>query len=66
MSNQQLFIQGMTKTKKSEVREIVKNMLLEKNISYDDWIAEQEFSYMLDNTETINQKFSNKPRGGQS
>lgn len=66
MSNQQLVTQGMTKTKKSEIKEIVKSMLLEKGITYDDWVAEQEFNYMLGNTETIIQLFSNKQRGGQS
>lgn len=66
MSNQPLVTQRMTKTKKSEIKEIVKSMLLEKGITYDDWVAEQEFNYMLDNTVTIKQKFSDKPRGGQS
>lgn len=58
-------IQGMTKTKKEQVRKIVKAMLEQDNISYDDWLASQELEYMLNNTNVISDSLSKQTKNNQ-
>lgn len=62
MSKNELFTSQLTKSKKDSIKKIVKQLLESEGTSYDDWVSEQEFQYMLSKTEVVNEALSNKTK----
>lgn len=43
------FTLDLTAAKKKEVQKTVKDLMKKKGIEYDEWLAQQELNYLLDN-----------------
>ena len=44
---------GLTGTNKADVRRSVKLMMQQNGQSYDEWLAEQEFQYLINNLNVV-------------
>lgn len=43
------FTLDLTAAKKKEVQKTVKDLMKKQGLEYDDWLAQQELNYLLDN-----------------
>ncbi|MGX6962253.1 hypothetical protein [Vagococcus xieshaowenii] len=58
--SKELFTSQLPKTKKDSIRKTVKHLLEQEGISYDDWVSEQEFQYMLSKSDVIVEALAKK------
>lgn len=58
------FTKNLPKSKKEEIRKIVKTMMKSEGINYDDWLSDQEFQFLLSKTSYLNKMLTKESQRG--
>lgn len=63
-STETTITKNLSKSKKDEIRKIVKTMMKSEGINYEDWLSDQEFQFLLSKTSYLNQMLTKETQRG--